>query len=187
MLPKRASQRLFCAAADFSDHGAASGRTARRRHIGSAHVQKQSRRLCQRLCSLISRGGYHSGQAALSHSLTGNGKKRQSRGFIVGNRKPVLCIPPQVPISSALPGSWAIMFLYCFIIFHRHFLNWCKIRCKLTYPDLPLKINKAGHFSFLRSFIVNIHCCRDIRMPHDFLNNLEIFLVLAKTSAKCMP
>lgn len=111
----------------------------------------------------------------------------QSNGFIVGNRKPVLCIPPQVPISSALPGSWAIMFLYCFIIFHRHFLNWCKIRCKLTYPDLPLKINKAGHFSFLRSFIVNIHCCRDIRMPHDFLNNLEIFLVLAKTSAKCMP
>ena len=111
----------------------------------------------------------------------------QSRGFMVGNRKPVLCIPPQVPISSALPGSWAIMFLYCFIIFHRHFLNWCKIRCKLTYPDLPLKINKAGHFSFLRSFIVNIHCCRDIRMPHDFLNNLEIFLVLAKTSAKCMP
>lgn len=103
------------------------------------------------------------------------------------NRKPVLCIPPQVPISSALPGSWAIMFLYCFIIFHRHFLNWCKIRCKLTYPDLPLKINEAGHFSFLRSFIVNIHCCRDIRMPHDFLNNLEIFLVLAKTSAKCMP
>lgn len=133
------------------------------------------------------RGGYHSGQATLSHSLTGNGKKRQSRGFIVGNRKPVLCIPPQVPISSALPGSWAIMFLYCFIIFHRHFLNWCKIRCKLTYPDLPLKINKAGHFSFLRSFIVNIHCCRDIRMPHDFLNNLEIFLVLAKASAKCMP
>ena len=56
MLPKRASQRLFCAAADFSDHGAASGRTARRRHIGSAHVQKQSRRLCQRLCSLISKG-----------------------------------------------------------------------------------------------------------------------------------
>ena len=112
---------------------------------------------------------------------------RQSNGFIVGNRKPVLCIPPQVPISSALPGSWAIMFLYCFIIFHRHFLNWCKIRCKLTYPDLPLKINEAGHFSFLRSFIVNIHCCRDIRMPHDFLNNLEIFLVLAKTSAKCMP
>ena len=111
----------------------------------------------------------------------------QSRGFMVGNRKPVLCIPPQVPISSALPGSWAIMFLYCFIIFHRHFLNWCKIRCKLTYPDLPLKINKAGHFSFLRSFIVNIHCCRDIRMPHDFLNNLEIFLVLAKASAKCMP
>lgn len=111
----------------------------------------------------------------------------QSRGFMVGNRKPVLCIPPQVPISSALPGSWAIMFLYCFIIFHRHFLNWCKIRCKLTYPDLPLKINKAGHFSFLRSFIVNIHCCRDIRMPHDFLNNLEIVLVLAKTSAKCMP
>ena len=110
-----------------------------------------------------------------------------SSGFIVGNRKPVLCIPPQVPISSALPGSWAIMFLYCFIIFHRHFLNWCKIRCKLTYPDLPLKINEAGHFSFLRSFIVNIHCCRDIRMPHDFLNNLEIFLVLAKTSAKCMP
>lgn len=108
-------------------------------------------------------------------------------GFMVGNRKPVLCIPPQVPISSALPGSWAIMFLYCFIIFHRHFLNWCKIRCKLTYPDLPLKINKAGHFSFLRSFIVNIHCCRDIRMPHDFLNNLEIVLVLAKTSAKCMP
>ena len=108
-------------------------------------------------------------------------------GFIDWNRKPVLCIPPQVPISSALPGSWAIMFLYCFIIFHRHFLNWCKIRCKLTYPDLPLKINKAGHFSFLRSFIVNIHCCRDIRMPHDFLNNLEIFLVLAKTSAKCMP
>ena len=110
-----------------------------------------------------------------------------SSGFIVGNRKPVLCIPPQVPISSALPGSWAIMFLYCFIIFNRHFLNWCKIRCKLTYPDLPLKINEAGHFSFLRSFIVNIHCCRDIRMPHDFLNNLEIFLVLAKTSAKCMP
>ena len=115
------------------------------------------------------------------------GAGSQSSGFMVGNRKPVLCIPPQVPISSALPGSWAIMFLYCFIIFHRHFLNWCKIRCKLTYPDLPLKINKAGHFSFLRSFIVNIHCCRDIRMPHDFLNNLEIFLVLAKTSAKCMP
>ena len=115
------------------------------------------------------------------------GAGSQSSGFMVGNRKPVLCIPPQVPISSALPGSWAIMFLYCFIIFHRHFLNWCKIRCKLTYPDLPLKINKAGHFSFLRSFIVNIHCCRDIRMPHDFLNNLEIFLVLAKASAKCMP
>ena len=115
------------------------------------------------------------------------GAGSQSSGFMVGNRKPVLCIPPQVPISSALPGSWAIMFLYCFIIFHRHFLNWCKIRCKLTYPDLPLKINEAGHFSFLRSFIVNIHCCRDIRMPHDFLNNLEIFLVLAKASAKCMP
>ena len=114
-------------------------------------------------------------------------RSEHNAGYIVLNRKPVLCIPPQVPISSALPGSWAIMFLYCFIIFHRHFLNWCKIRCKLTYPDLPLKINKAGHFSFLRSFIVNIHCCRDIRMPHDFLNNLEIFLVLAKTSAKCMP
>lgn len=112
---------------------------------------------------------------------------RWQNNCFVPNRKPVLCIPPQVPISSALPGSWAIMFLYCFIIFHRHFLNWCKIRCKLTYPDLPLKINEAGHFSFLRSFIVNIHCCRDIRMPHDFLNNLEIFLVLAKTSAKCMP
>lgn len=128
-----------------------------------------------------------SGRGNPAAPVSRHGEIQLSRGFIVGNRKPVLCIPPQVPISSALPGSWAIMFLYCFIIFHRHFLNWCKIRCKLTYPDLPLKINKAGHFSFLRSFIVNIHCCRDIRMPHDFLNNLEIFLVLAKTSAKCMP
>ena len=110
----------------------------------------------------------------------------QSRGFMVGNRKPVLCIPPQVPISSALPGSWAIMFLYCFIIFHRHFLNWCKNRCKLAYPNLPLKINETGYFSFLGSFIVDIHCCRDVRMPHDFLDNLEIFLVFTKASAKGM-
>lgn len=123
MLPKRASQRLFCAAADFSDHGAASGRTARRRHIGSAHVQKQSRRLCQRLCSLISGGGYHSGQAALSHSLTGNGKKRQSRGFIVGIKLWQNRITPQRIISCSLATSFMVPLLYCIIAYYKNFFN----------------------------------------------------------------
>lgn len=57
------------------------------------------------------RGGYHSGQAALSHSLTGNGKKRQSRGFIVGNKIHIFCIPLYVPISSTMPERCVIMFL----------------------------------------------------------------------------
>ena len=53
--------------------------------------------------------------------------------------------------------------------------------------NLSIKIGHDLLLLLLGSIGVNIHRCRDIRMPHDRLDHLEIRLVLTEPRAERMP
>lgn len=53
--------------------------------------------------------------------------------------------------------------------------------------DFPLQIFKGYLFSLFRYLCINVHGGADVAMPHDFLNNLQVRFIFAKTSAKGMP
>ena len=50
-----------------------------------------------------------------------------------------------------------------------------------------LESGEAGLFPFHVRFIVNIHCCLNIRMTHDLLNRLEVRFVFTIPGAESVP
>lgn len=52
--------------------------------------------------------------------------------------------------------------------------------------NLAFKACEALLFPIHRSFIVDVHCCGNIGMTHDFLNDLDVSFVLTEPRAECV-